>query len=277
MNSTISLVQMVSSQSVESSLRDAEGLILEAARCQPWAIFLPENFAALGARYPREIGEREAGQAGPIRRFVSDMATKTGCWIFAGTLPMVTREDGTPVSDGRVRAASLVVNEHGEEIARYDKIHMFDVDVDDGHKHYMESATFEPGTTVVSVESPIGKLGLTVCYDIRFPELYQRLFAQGVMGFTVPSAFTEPTGKAHFELLMRARAVESSCFVISACQGGEHDSGRRTWGHSMVVDPWGEVLGELELGEGVLSVTLDLEMQSRLRADMPLLSQRRLT
>ena len=272
----IGVVQMVSSQSVEPSLEAAGRLIARAAAQEVQAIFLPENFAALAAARPRDIGTAEATPDGPIRSFIADMARQHGVWIFAGTLPVAVRPDGAPVPDNRVRAASFVVDAHGHEVARYDKIHMFDVSVPDRQKTYLESATFEPGEDIVLVDSPVGRVGLSVCYDVRFPELYRRLFIAGATLITVPSAFTRVTGEAHFQLLVRARAVENSAFVVAACQGGIHNSGRETWGHSVVVDPWGRILGELGEGEDVLVVELDPAAQAQLRQDMPFISQRRL-
>ena len=271
----VALVQMVSSRHLETNLKSAESLILEASHHADY-IFLPENFAALAGDDPLAIGAGEMTDRGPIRSFLRQMARQTGVWIFGGTFPVSSRPDSLPVPGGRVRAASLVVTPEGLETARYDKIHMFDVEVDDNQKTYLESSTFEPGTEVVTVDCPLGRVGLSVCYDIRFPELYRQLFEAEADLITVPSAFTETTGEAHFELLMRARAVESSSFMIAACQGGHHDSGRRTWGHSMVVDPWGTVLGELSTGEGVLTVEIDLEIRRRLRREMPFHTQRRL-
>ena len=276
MSARVSLVQMVSSKHVEPNLNRAEQLILEAAREDVSCIFLPENFAALGSDDPHAIGAGEKDAGGPIRAFLSDVARRSGCWIFAGTCPTTTHADGVRVAKSRVRAASLVFDQDGVEVARYDKIHMFDVLVTDNIKTYRESATFEPGTEVVSVDCPLGKVGLTVCYDIRFPELYRKLFVDGAMAFAIPSAFTQVTGEAHFELLMRARAIENSAFTIAACQGGAHDSDRRTWGHSMVVDPWGTIVGECGQGEDILTVDLNLEKQAELKKEMPFLEQRRL-
>ena len=276
MNPRVALVQLVSSTSVEGNLRRVDSLVREAAGANVDAIFLPENFAALANPEPRSIGDAEAAGTGPVRALVSSLAADLGCWIFAGTLPLSLRPDGTPVPGRRVRAASLVFDSTGAEVARYDKIHMFDVDVADNHKHYMESETFEPGSDVVCCDAPIGRVGLTVCYDIRFPELYRRLFAEGALSMTVPSAFTRVTGAAHFEVLMRARAVENFSFTIAACQGGVHDSGRETYGNSMVVGPWGDVLCRATTdGEAVVVAELDLTEQSRIRRDMPVDRQRR--
>ena len=228
----IALVQMISSAQVEKNLDRAGTLIREAATEQVDAVFLPENFIALGNEDPIAIGMNEISREGPGRKFISEIAAEINCWLFAGTMPVAARPDGAMVSEGRVRAASYVVNNQGEEVARYDKIHMFDVVVDDNQKNYVESKTFEPGNEVRCIETPFGKFGLTVCYDIRFPELYRMLRDEEVRGFSIPSAFTETTGEAHFEVLMRARAIENFCFSIAACQGGEHDSGRKTYGNN---------------------------------------------
>lgn len=276
MNPAVAVIQMVSSQYVDENLIRAEALMTEAAHGGAQALFLPENFAALGNSNLRAVGDRETLSAGPVRSFLSEMSRRLSCWVFAGTVPLATRPDSSVVEDGRVRAASLVYDGDGIEICRYDKIHMFDVDVDDSLGKYRESETFEPGTETLIVESPVGRVGLTVCYDIRFPELYRRLFGLGVDLFAVPSAFTTVTGEAHFKLLMQSRAIENSCFTVSACQGGEHDSGRKTYGHSMVVDPWGDVVGELGVGEGVLHCELDMEKQGKIRQEMPFFQQRRL-
>lgn len=273
----IALVQMVSSKRVPRNLARAEALVREAASQNVAAIFLPENFGALASDDPRSIGERERDAGGELRSLIGSLARDSRTWIFAGTVPTVTRPDGSPVPPPRVRAASIVFDETGEEVARYDKMHMFDVDVDDNHRHYVESDTFEPGEDVVCVDSPIGRVGLTVCYDIRFPEIYRRLFADGALAFAVPSAFTRVTGAAHFEVLMRARSIENFAFTIAACQGGIHDSGRETFGNSMVVSPWGDILCRAGEGEAVVTAELDLDEQARVRADMPVDKQRRMT
>ncbi len=272
----IALIQMISSMHVEASLRAAETLIMEAAESAPVAIFLPENFPALGSEDPYQTGLREQDATGPVRSFLSEMARQSDAWIFAGTLPTVSRPDGSRTEPGKVRAASLVLDSSGAEIARYDKIHMFDVDVADNHGAYRESDTFEHGLDLALVDSPCGRVGLSVCYDIRFSELYLSLFKSGAELFTIPSAFTETTGEAHFELLMRARAVESFAYSVAACQGGVHDSGRRTHGHSMVVDPWGEIVAQAGRGEQVLLADIDLDQVKTRRANMPVLQQRKL-
>lgn len=274
--SRIALVQMVSSRKRDRNLERIDALIAEAAAMSADAIFLPENFGALAAHDPRALGEAEATDAGVLRQRVAALAREHRCWIFAGTMPCSRRPDGSDVAQGRVRAASFVFDDAGRERARYDKIHMFDVDVEDSHRHYLESATFEPGEDLALVETPFGRVGLSVCYDIRFPELYRELFYRGAEIMAVPSAFTRPTGKAHFEILMRARAVENFSYTVAACQGGNHDSGRETYGHSMVVDPWGEVLVRAGDGEDVVVAEIDVAHVARIRAAMPVHEQRRL-
>ncbi|MFT7221388.1 MAG: putative amidohydrolase [Candidatus Azotimanducaceae bacterium] len=273
---SVAVIQMTSSASVDKSLKRAESLILEAAKSVPDAIFLPENFPALGSTNPYAIGYAERGGKGPIFQFLTEMAFRTRSWIFAGTMPIASLADGSATESNRVRAASLVINSSGERVARYDKIHMFDAEVADGHRNYRESSTFEPGTAVVAVDSPVGRVGLSVCYDLRFPELYRQLFLEKCDLIAVPSAFTRVTGAAHFEVLLRARAIENTSYIVAACQVGTHDSGRETYGHSMVISPWGERLGCLERDEGVLHVPVDLGKVKEIRADMPFLSQAKL-
>ncbi len=267
----VALLQMNSSREVANNLAALPEAVKRAADGGAELVFLPENFACLGHSDPASVARDYQDD---IRGLVADLAAECDCWIFAGTMPLLSRPDGSTVEDARVRAASLVYNSDGELVSRYDKIHMFDVDVSDAQKNYRESATFEPGSEPVVVATPIGLVGLTVCYDIRFPELYRHLFAAGVVAFTIPSAFTVPTGRAHFELLCRARAVESFAYVIAACQAGVHDSGRETYGHSMVVNPWGEVVVQAD-SRSVMTVMaeIDLDRQQEIRANMPVHQQ----
>lgn len=266
----IGVIQMVSSQQVDVNLKRTEALIEEAVSNDVKAVFLPENFAALASTEARFIAEQEATKFGPIRQFLSELAARHNCWIFAGTLPVLVRPDQSPIEDGRVRAASFVYDGDGDQVARYDKIHMFDVEVEDNQKSYTESDSFEPGDHQTVVDSPVGKVGLSVCYDIRFADLYRNLFLQGAECLSIPSAFTTVTGRAHFEVLMRARAIENFSYTIAACQGGEHDSGRMTHGHSMVVGPWGDIKASCSEGEAVLTCTLDMESLHQMRKDIPI-------
>ncbi len=276
MNHRIAVIQMISTMEVDINLASVTRLVQKAVERKVEAIFLPENFAALANADPVLIGTNEATSSGLIRHYLSELSRSVGCWIFAGTLPTISRPDGTSVDLPRVRAASFVYDHSGSEVARYDKMHMFDVEVADNHKHYLESAIFEPGEQLVCVDSPLGMIGLSVCYDIRFPELYRQLFVQGAKSFAIPSAFTETTGEAHFEILMRSRAIENFSFAIAACQGGVHNSGRRTHGHSMVVGPWGDIIAEAGRGEDVIVAELDFDRLDQIRADMPVLKQRKL-
>ncbi len=175
-----------------------------------------------------------------------------------------------------MRPACLVFDPRGEMVARYDKMHLFDVQVDDRQAQYSESRSFEPGSRIVCVDAPVGRIGLSICYDLRFPELYRKLLEQGAEILTVPSAFTKVTGEAHWEVLLRARAIENQCFVLAANQGGVHNATRETWGHSMIVDPWGRVLARVESGEGVAVADIDLSALHALRSRMPIQSHRRL-
>jgi nitrilase len=267
--SRIAVVQMTSSFDVEVNLQKLvvlfEGLQDESVD----AVFLPENFAALGTTQALEIGLDEQSGSSRIRTFLAEQAIALESWIFAGTIPMASRPDGEAVGAGRVRAASLVFDHRGQQVARYDKIHLFDVDVDDKQRRYRESDRFEPGNELEVVKSPFGRVGLSVCYDVRFPEMYRRLALAGAEILAVPSAFTRVTGQAHYRVLMQARAIENFCFVVVACQVGDHDSGRETYGHSMVVNPWGKVIAELQDQEGILIADIDLDEVSDARAQVP--------
>src|SRR5690606_37933018 len=224
---------------------------------------------------------REGDTAAPLQRFLSGLARSHGIWLVGGTMPMLTRpqregEAAEVVGDGRVRPASLVFDNEGRQVARYDKIHLFDVQVDDVQSTYSESRSFEPGETVETVDTPVGHVGLSICYDLRFPELYRRLMEEGAELFTVPSAFTQVTGSAHWEVLLRARAIENQCYVLAANQGSVHNATRETFGHSMIVDAWGRVLACVEKGEGVAVAEIDLSAMRELRGKMPVRQHRRL-
>ena len=267
----IAAVQMCSSPDVDENLIHADKLLKRAAETGAKLVVLPEMFAMMGA-YPvettRVIEKLEAAKL--ARRFLADAAREYGIWIVGGTLPYACERDAT-----RVRAASIVYNDHGEEIARYDKIHLFDATLSDSES-YRESLNIEPGTKPIVIATPFGKIGLGVCYDIRFPELFRYLVNEGAEILVVPSAFTVNTGANHWRLLARTRAVENFCFFVGACQGGYHIGGRRTYGHSLIVDPWGEVMAAQPEGEGVLSAELNLEYLYQLRQSLPALSHQKL-
>jgi nitrilase len=188
-----------------------------------------------------------------------------------GTIPLCAKDAG------KVRAACLLFDDRGERVARYDKMHLFDVHLLDSDERYVESATIEPGDTVVVVDSPCGRLGLAVCYDLRFPEIFRAMLDQGVEVLAIPSAFTALTGKAHWEVLVRARAIENLTYVIAAAQGGYHISGRETHGHTMIVDPWGTILAQVPRGNGTVSCLLDREYHATVRRTFPTINHRRLT
>ncbi|MEO1204594.1 MAG: carbon-nitrogen hydrolase family protein, partial [Pseudomonadota bacterium] len=202
--------------------------------------------------------------------FLRDTATRHGLWIVSGSIPLASPEPG------RVYGACPVIDDTGAMRALYRKIHLFDIDLPDANESYRESNSMYPGDDIVTCDTPAGRLGLSICYDVRFPELYRRLVDDGATWFTVPAAFTLVTGKAHWHTLLKARAIENLSWVVAPGQGGEHPDGRSTYGHSLIVDPWGRILAELAEGEGFITATIDLELQAKLRRDAPMLGNRRL-
>lgn len=282
MNHKAAVVQMVSSGDVHANLRAASSLITQAHEQGAGLILLPENFAVLDGGPLSQFAEAEGNGQGLLQGFLRQQAQEKGVWLIAGSMPLSTRPQNPgevsaeQVSGGRVRPACLVFDPRGEIVARYDKMHLFDVQVDDRQAQYSESRSFEPGSRIVCVDAPVGRIGLSICYDLRFPELYRKLLEQGAEILTVPSAFTKVTGEAHWEVLLRARAIENQCFVLAANQGGVHNATRETWGHSMIVDPWGRVLARVESGEGVAVADIDLSALHALRSRMPIQSHRRL-
>ncbi|MES3006890.1 MAG: carbon-nitrogen hydrolase family protein [Pseudomonadota bacterium] len=284
MNHKAAVVQMVSTASVETNLQAAGRLIDEAARAGAGLVLLPENFAVLDGGPLSQFAEIEGQADGLLQGFLAGKAREHAIYLIAGTMPMKSRRlataatdpSGALITDGRVRPASLVYDPKGELVARYDKMHLFDVEVDDPQARYMESRSFEPGDDVVCLPTPLGRVGLSICYDLRFPELYRRLLEEGAELLTVPSAFTKVTGEAHWEVLLRARAIENQCYVLAANQGGVHNATRETFGHSMIIDPWGRVLARVEKGEGIAVASLDLAQLHELRRKMPVQAHRRL-
>lgn len=269
--SRVAVIQMVSTDRIESNLAEASRLLAEAAAGGARLAVLPENFALLDAGRLRATA---LAQWHELCAWVAAEALRHGLWIVAGTLPAAQRPDGSPVAD-RVRAASLVFDDQGQQRARYDKLHLFDVDVADAQGQYRESSYLEPGDRLVVVDTPVGRLGLSVCYDLRFPELYRRLTAAGAELVAVPSAFTYITGEAHWQTLLQARAIENQLFVLGANQGGVHSPRRQTWGHSQIIDPWGSVLATWSTGPGLALADLDRQQLAERRARMPVLSHRR--
>ena len=274
-SASVAAIQMVSTRDLAANLRDAARLLSEAAAQGARVVGLPENFAVLSTSDMLACGRTEAGDAPVIRRFLSDRARALGLWIVGGSLPLAARPDGSDIED-RVRASCLVFDDQGREVGRYDKIHLFDARVDDAHGHYRESDTFEPGDQVVTLDTPVGRLGLAICYDLRFPELYGALREAGAELISVPAAFTAVTGAAHWQVLTRARAIETQCYLLAAGQGGEHPGPRWTFGHSAIIDPWGGVLVEQDQGEAALLASRDGAEQAAIRQRMPVQQHRRL-
>ncbi|MNZ97945.1 2-oxoglutaramate amidase [compost metagenome] len=268
---SIAVIQMVSQDDVLANLADARRLLQQAADAGARLAVLPENFAAMGRRDLAELGRAEALGTGPILPWLKGTARELGLWIVAGTIPLPPEGQG----QAKANACSLLVDEHGEIAARYDKLHLFDVDVADARGRYRESDDYAFGQHVVVADTPVGRLGLTVCYDLRFPELYTALREAGAELITAPSAFTAVTGAAHWQVLVRARAIETQCYLLAAGQGGSHPRGRETFGHSAIVDPWGRVLAEQDTGEAVLLAGRDAEEQAAIRQRMPVAAHRR--
>ena len=268
---SLAVIQMVSQSDVLANLAQARRLLEQAAGRGARLVVLPENFAAMGRRDIADIGRAEAMGQGPILPWLKQAARDLNLWIVAGTLPLPP--EGQP--DAKVNACSLLINADGEQAARYDKLHLFDVDVSDSRGRYRESDDYAPGAQVVVADTPVGKLGLSVCYDLRFPELYSELRAAGAELITAPSAFTAVTGQAHWDILIRARAIETQCYLLAAAQGGVHPGPRETWGHAAIIDPWGRVLAEQAQGEGVLLAERDNAEQAAIRARMPVVNHRR--
>ena len=267
----IAAVQMVSSDTVAENLAAAERLIARAARKKAALVSLPENFALMAKRDRDTLALREPPGAGPLQTFLSAQARQHRLWLLGGTIPLRSEQGG------KAHAASLLYNPAGECRARYNKIHLFDVRVDEAAQEtYRESDCFTPGREVVVAATDTGNIGLSVCYDLRFPELYRKMQRDNVQIIAAPSAFTARTGEAHWETLIKARAIENLCYLIASNQGGSHANGRETWGHSMIIDPWGKVLARLDKGEGVVTAEIDLAKQARLRALFPALSHIRL-
>ena len=251
----VAAVQMVSAPEVGPNLEAAGRLVAAAAAAGARLVALPENFYLIGRDERDKVRARESDGAGPIQQFLSETAKKHGVWIVGGTAP-ISCEDA-----GRIRSACLVYDDAGKRVARYDKMHLFRFE--HGAERYDESRTLEPGRGAVALASPFGRLALSVCYDVRFPEMYRGLGEIDVV--FVPSAFTVPTGTAHWETLLRARAIENQAYVVAPAQGGTHPSGRRTHGHTMIIDPWGEILGVRPEGEGVVLAEIDPGRPGQLR------------
>jgi predicted amidohydrolase len=263
-NARVAAVQMVSTPRVEENLQAAASLIAEAVVQGAELVALPEYFPIMGLRESDKVGVREADGAGPIQEFLAATARQHGIWLVGGSLPL---EASSP---DKMLNSSLVYNPQGERVARYDKIHLFGFQK--GKERYNESATIEAGNQPLAFDTPFGRLGVTICYDIRFPELYRRLGEPDLV--IIPAAFTETTGRAHWEILLRARAIENQCYVLAVAQGGKHENGRETHGNSMLIDPWGEIMARQDKGAGVVIGELDHARIADVRASLPALRHR---
>ena len=264
----VAAIQMTSGPEVAANLAQA-GALLEAAAARGARLAaLPENFSFMGLKDSDKRAVAERDGSGAAQDFLAATARRLRLWIVGGTVPLLA------AGDGRVAAASLVYDSDGRRVARYDKIHLFDVDIPGRAESYRESAHVAPGSQATVLDTPVGRLGLSVCYDVRFPELYRHLSAAGAQLLAVPSAFTSPTGRAHWETLLRARAIENLSFVVASAQAGIHASGRETYGDSLIVDFWGRVLSRLPRGRGIVSAELDLAALAAARASFPALNHR---
>jgi deaminated glutathione amidase len=266
----VAAIQMTSSHLVAENLAAAGGLLREAKEAGADIACLPENFSFIGLKDADKLQVAEADGDGPVQAFLSAAARELNLWILGGTI--VIRGD-TP---SRVANSSLLIDAQGKRVARYDKIHLFDVTIPGRNEQYRESSHVVAGREPVVADTPVGKLGLSVCYDMRFPELYRELVSRGAEWLAMPAAFTVPTGRAHWETLLRARAIENLCYVVAPAQSGLHTSGRETFGDSLIVDYWGQVLARLTRGTGVITADIDLASQAESRARFPALDNRRM-
>ena len=260
----LAAVQMISSPDVAPNLATAARLIAEAAAAGAELVALPEYFPLIGASDGDRLAARERDGSGPIQDFLATAAREHGIWLVGGSIPLFADDAA------KLRNSSLAFNPQGERVARYDKIHLFGFRK--GAESYDEAATIERGDQVVTFDTPLGRVGLAICYDLRFPELFRAMGALDLL--VLPAAFTETTGRAHWEMLLRARAVENQCYLLASAQGGLHPTGRMTHGNSMVVDPWGEVLARMDKGEGVVIAEFDPQRIADTRASLPALKHR---
>lgn len=260
----VAAIQMASGPSVSANLEEAARLIEDAASQGAQLVVLPEYFCIMGMKDTDKLAVREQPGDGQIQKFLSEAAKRLGIWLVGGSVPLTSSEPD------KVYNSCLVYADNGEQVARYDKIHLFGLQL--GHEHYAEEKTIKAGDKVVTVDSPFGRIGLSICYDLRFPELFRLMNKVDII--LAPAAFTAITGKAHWEVLVRARAVENMAYVIAPGQGGYHVNGRETNGDSMIVDPWGVVMARLPRGSGAVVATIDPEYQTSLRTNLPALDHR---
>lgn len=265
----VAAIQMNSGEDVPANLTRARRALRAAAADGVTLAVLPENFGRMGRKEADRIAMTEEEGAGPLQDFLAAEAARSGIWIVGGTIPLKSEDPRRPF------AASLVFDDKGRQVGRYDKVHLFDVRVPDSEEAYRESRSTMPGMKPLLIEAPWGVLGVAVCYDLRFPELFRWMSHEGMDLLAVPSAFTYRTGAAHWETLLRARSIENLCYLVAAAQTGTHPGGRQTYGHSMVVDPWGGILAEAGTRPGVVSATIDTVRLKRLRQQFPVLEHRR--
>ena len=265
---SIAALQMTSGLDVVANLDTAQRLLGAASRSGACVAVLPENFAFMGRTEEQRRAIAEPDGDGPIQAWIGNAAQASGLWVIAGTVPLRVAGDERPAN------ACLVYDAAGRRVARYDKIHLFDVQIPGHDEGYRESDNAVPGREPALVDTPAGRVGLSVCYDLRFPELYRRLVGAGAEILTVPAAFTAPTGRAHWEVLLRARAIENLCFVVAAAQSGMHPNGRETYGDSLVVDYWGRVVARRPRGTGLVTAEVDRDGQRHVRERFPALAHR---
>lgn len=262
----IAAVQMVSTPHVEDNVRAVARLVRGAAADGAGLVVLPEFFPMIGATDEARLAIRECGDGGPLQEMLSGLAQELGIWLIGGSIPMAGKDAK------RALNSTLVYDPTGRQVSRYDKMHLFGFKA--GAEAYDESLSIEPGDCPVSFQTPFARIGLSICYDLRFPEYFRALGPVDIL--VLPAAFTATTGEAHWEVLLRARAIENQCYVIASAQGGRHETGRKTWGHSMIIDPWGEVLSVLPSGEGWVCATFNRQRLETVRHRLPALKHRRI-
>lgn len=262
----VAALQMVSTPDPAQNREVAQRLVREAAAAGAQLVVLPEYWAILGRHEQDKLAHAEHPGDGPLQQFMAGLAREAGVWLLGGTIPLVSGQSG------KVLNTLLAYGPDGTLAARYDKIHLFGFTR--GEESFDESRTIVPGEAVGVLETPLARIGLSICYDLRFPELYRAMGHCDLI--VVPAAFTYTTGRAHWEILLRARAIENQCYVLAAAQGGQHPNGRRTWGHSMLVDPWGEIRSQRDEGEGVVAGEIERSLIDGVRSSLPALRHRKL-
>ncbi|MDH3714281.1 MAG: carbon-nitrogen hydrolase family protein [Gammaproteobacteria bacterium] len=265
----VAAIQMASGPNVQANLLEADRLITQAVEQGASLVVLPENFALMGMHDDDQLRARELPGTGPIQEFLASTAARRDLWLVGGTLPLAAQDSQ------HVRETCLVYDTSGSCVGSYAKIHLFDVHIEDAGESYNESAVIEAGADPLVVDTPLGRIGVAVGYDLRFPELFRHMVSQGMEIAVVPSTFTRITGQAHWEPLLRARAIENLCFMVAAAQGGYHLNGRETWGHSMIIDPWGGQMASVQSGTGVTVAEVDRARLLRTRRNFPVIEHRR--